>query len=573
MSLINELKAEGYDTSQITPELIQQLEAEGYDTSPLQENKPVGMVEGTLGAAGESAMASNPIEMGLQMTKKVLGNEEAMAMGSRFAGAAENATPGGLAQKGFDFGGEKIAESLAPMVGPNLAALAGTTFAMLPDAIGAFAGTPIKAGAKGLSAGLKGMGREIVDDAYRPATRKIGEVIDAAKGTGAKQVELLEMKKAKEAAEIARLQAAKASDPFESQVRDLSEQALQRPLQNEVAQLSEQAKDVSVEATKRTGNLLKAKETATGTLNTAKAQARDVKSKAVALAKQEAEAKAKAAADLQSAKGSIAAVEKEMGIRFDDMTIGSNLQKAIGNKDKASKLVLRLRGIAAKGPEYIAEHATPQSIQRMRKTVEGIWKFHGQSQTFTDEAKVATAAVKKVLTRALEVKNKGYEAANASFKSAFEATKNVPKQFEAAKNELKIMMDAAQGDVAKQQAAVQKITQRYGQMKNQYSAQIAEIDSQLTKLKNASDAKAGDLKAKLEKAKALAKTREAAIDRVILRTREQVAKLDTEMLSAKQLSEKQQALLKKSKFAAKVAGGSVIAGAAATAVRRLIPKG
>lgn len=113
-----------------------------------------------------------------------------MASGEKAAQAGKLSTPGGLADEGFNRGGEAIAEGLAPMVGPNLAALAGTTFAMIPDAVSAFGGG-VKPGAKG----LRKVG-EVVKEETKPVRRFVGDVVDAVKDTGAKEVSKLNVKKA-----------------------------------------------------------------------------------------------------------------------------------------------------------------------------------------------------------------------------------------------------------------------------------------------------------------------------------------------------------------------------------------
>lgn len=361
MALKEQLEQAGYDTAGLDEtDLMAKLDQAGYDTSPLQAEKPVSMADGLMGGISETMKAANPISMGLDLANKASNNEEAMAQGSRFAGAAEYATPGGLAQKGFDFGGEKIAESLSPMVGPNLAALAGTTFAMLPDAIGAFVG-----GVKPSAKAVKGLTDDAAELA-RPVTRKVGEIVDAVKDTGAKQVSKLQVEKA--------------------------ELPLKQIARKETLEASRSA----------------------------------------------------AGKEIQKAEELLSIGQKTR--RTEDIA------SIIKSPEKTAKFADRAAKLADKGPEWLAERASPEALQFYRKTAESAAKRGGNA--LPTEARNKLFQIKKVFTEAIGKteagKKAGFDKASGSYNEIDKLVRNLPKEFDKEKKMLEATLARARALKEKQ---------------------------------------------------------------------------------------------------------------------------
>ena len=160
---------------------------------------------------------------------------------------------------------------------------------------------------------------------------------------------------------------------------------------------------------------------------------------------------------VKSAAGkAIGKAEEALGIAQKDTSTAAR-RAAINTPEKITKFADRAEKLAQKGADKLAKMASPETLQFYRKTAEDAIGRAGK--TISNEARNKLYKTKQVFADAIGKTEKGAKAgfgdAMQKYKDAEVALKNLPKQFKAQADALKVEIVKAK-NLAKEQARTRK---------------------------------------------------------------------------------------------------------------------
>lgn len=146
----------------------------------------------------------------------------------------------------------------------------------------------------------------------------------------------------------------------------------------------------------------------------------------------------------KEAGAALNAAEKELGIGLKD-TSSKGLRNATKNPDKIAAFTDRAGRLADKGADWLAEHATPEQLQRFRKASQ-----MAVGKTADKATRARLYQINNTYGEAIALKHKGFSEGLSRIKEAEQVLKGLPAQFKNQKQVLNLALVKAKNEAAAQ---------------------------------------------------------------------------------------------------------------------------